>query len=198
MPTCTCYNCGKSFTRYAMNATRASKPQYCSKKCLDESLKIKADNNFENRFFSRIKKGGPDECWEWTGRVNKTGYGLFDIGRFPRLAHRVAFRIANGYEAFNACHSCDNPPCCNPAHLWDGTPKLNSEDRERKKRTRRPPPLKGKSNPAAKLTEEQAMYILQSRETGTELAKMFGISKTAVYKIKNGQNWSYLQEKKNA
>ena len=80
-------------------------------------------------FFARVDKRGPDECWPWTGAINRQGYGkVSSHGRWLR-APRVAWYLAHGEQppAF-VCHSCDNPLCCNPAHLWIGTSLDNNRD----------------------------------------------------------------------
>lgn len=83
------------------------------------------------------QSGGPDACWPWTGRVDRCGYGqLWAVGRRWQ-AHRLAYQVNTGAApgAMCVCHSCDSPPCCNPAHLWIGTHADNVVDRSRKGRS---------------------------------------------------------------
>jgi hypothetical protein len=93
------------------------------------------------RYWRRISMFGPDECWPWTGQTNNRGYGRLDIwteGRHIRLlAHRVAVTLSAGSEIGEAVlmHSCDNPPCCNPAHLSRATQADNMQDALRKGRS---------------------------------------------------------------
>lgn len=106
------------------------------------------------RFWRRVDVRGPDECWLWTGCTVSTpvpgrgGYGFFTVNKQNknRLTHRVAWVATNGdipQETPCVLHSCDDRyaagdisyrRCCNPAHLWLGTPKDNALDRERKHR----------------------------------------------------------------
>jgi len=90
------------------------------------------------RFWARVKKGKPDECWEWTASKNPKGYGWFRPGSkgCPFHAHRIAWRIANGPVPVGLCvlHRCDNPPCCNPHHLFLGTQLDNVRDKVQKGR----------------------------------------------------------------
>lgn len=76
----------------------------------------------------------PSGCWEWTGAIRKDGYG--QCGR--RGAHRAAYEHAYGPipKGMFVCHSCDNPPCCNPAHLWIGSSHDNLVDCALKGRAR--------------------------------------------------------------
>ena len=89
----------------------------------------------KKRFWSKVDQRGPDECWPWTASTNG-GYGAFGAKLFGEKkmrvhrAHRVAFFLATGVapDDLVVCHSCDNPPCCNPAHLWLGTQADNNRD----------------------------------------------------------------------
>lgn len=69
---------------------------------------------------------GPSECWEWSGSRDRKGYGFGDGGR----AHRLAWEWENGPvpAGLMVLHRCDNPPCCNPKHLFVGTALDNARD----------------------------------------------------------------------
>lgn len=75
-----------------------------------------------------------DECWEWTGRTNFTGYGALTIKANGRkvdvLAHRVSALILGQMDIRDVLvrHKCDNPPCVNPGHLLTGSHFDNSQD----------------------------------------------------------------------
>lgn len=74
---------------------------------------------------------GCDACWPCLGARQGAGYGVLTLGRTSRGAHRVVYVLANGPLADRrqqVRHDCDNPPCCNPAHLRSGTAKENSAD----------------------------------------------------------------------
>jgi hypothetical protein len=125
-----CGNCGRLFMRpYRMNTTRAARPQYCKPECVAAFNATRSEGRDE-RFLARIQKGAADDCWPWMGRLDPNGYGRIDRDRKPRLAHRIAFFLANqnADQSFVVCHSCDNPRCCNPAHLWLGTQIDNVND----------------------------------------------------------------------
>lgn len=88
------------------------------------------DELTQQRFWSKVDKRGSDECWPWLAGL-KNRYGRFAISHKNRPAHRVAWEIANSRAMpaeMLACHSCDNPPCCNPAHIWPGTSLQNTQD----------------------------------------------------------------------
>ena len=85
------------------------------------------------------RTGGPDACWPYTGGKYGIGYGFFSIGAGKRWpAHRIAWQVTHGVIPYGkfVCHRCDNPPCCNPAHLFLGTPKENMQDMLTKERGR--------------------------------------------------------------
>lgn len=83
------------------------------------------------RFWSKVDRRDPDECWEWKGSRIFSGYGQFWLGARQLKAHRIAYELGTGEmppDDLVVCHACDNPPCCNPAHLWLGTVRDNVQD----------------------------------------------------------------------
>jgi hypothetical protein len=91
------------------------------------------------KFWGMVKIGGKDDCWVWTGCKLPTGYGHYRKTKSCQLyAHRTAFELTNGPipDGLEVCHTCDNPPCCNPNHLWIGTHLDNVHDRDMKGRGR--------------------------------------------------------------
>lgn len=93
------------------------------------------------RFWSKVDRRGPDECWPWQGWKTERGYGIFEFQKKRMRASRVAWELENKQEFPDgkfACHTCDNPPCCNPAHIWAGTHLENMRDCAAKGRKSRP------------------------------------------------------------
>ncbi len=195
-----CANCGAKFERYPMNATRAARPQYCSSACFGLMLEKRAGEAFLERFFSRIKFGADDECWEWQGRRDyRSGYGRIDFRRpgedraRPRVVHRVAFQLMRGEipDGLDVCHTCDNPPCCNPHHHFLGTQTDNNADRHAKGRTRAGL-VQGSKVGTSKLTEPEVLAIVAAKRTNEDLAEHYRVSKDAIVAIRKGVNWSWL------
>lgn len=194
---CVCAQCGASFDRgYAISATRRNKPQYCSEECEDTKRRVDAEQREASRFWKNVPVGDPSECWEWTGYRSNLGYGRFTrAGKTgTQMAHRIAYELTYGPlpPHLFACHKCDNPPCCNPNHLFAGTAAENFHDAISKGRWRRPPPRRGAESNKTKLTEDQVKEIRSSEEPARVLATRFGVSKTAIYLIRNKKNWSWL------
>ncbi len=92
----------------------------------------------ETRFWSKVDKRGPNDCWPWTGVKNWCGYGVFTNNNRLHKAHRVAWELANGEPLGQrlGTHRCDNPPCVNPSHIVPGTPLSNAHEAWDRKRMR--------------------------------------------------------------
>jgi hypothetical protein len=140
-------------------------------------------------FWRSVDKRGHDECWEWTGTRFGKGYGSMTIGDV-RGAHRLSYEIAHGKASASGkqvCHKCDNPPCCNPAHLFLGTAADNARDKELKGRGNQ---VYGERHCRAKLTEDAAREIAASTGTTASVAAAYGITPGKVSNIRNGRAWS--------
>jgi hypothetical protein len=133
-------------------------------------------------------------CLEWTGTTVRGGYGQVRVGRKMVYAHRVAFERSKGEipEGMFVCHSCDNPPCCNPDHLFLGTHQENMSDKVAKGRQTA---MVGTKNPSSKLTEDDVRQIRKLYADGINmprLAAVFGVTKQAIYLIVHRRKWQHI------
>lgn len=97
---------------------------------------LKTNEPIRKRFWKKVIILGCDECWIWTSSRHRQGYGTFSINNECNLAHRVAFELRFGKisDGLDVLHSCDNPPCVNPYHLFLGTHNDNMRDMIKKGR----------------------------------------------------------------
>lgn len=151
---------------------------------------------WEERFWSKVDKRGPDECWPWKAAISKNGYGSFGLGGKPQTASRVAWLASYGRGAGKVMvlHKCDNRPCCNPAHLYLGDVRQNSKDMVERGRARRGPVI-GSQNGNAKLTEADIPVIRGFIADGlpnTEIARRFGVTHQMISKIRRGHFWTHV------
>jgi hypothetical protein len=86
------------------------------------------------RFWDKVDKSG--DCWLWTASKTHQGYGYFRFDGTMRKAHRMSWLLANGEipDEMFVCHTCDNPSCVNPEHLWLGNNQDNMDDMNIKSR----------------------------------------------------------------
>ncbi len=144
------------------------------------------------RFNEKITRGTPDECWNWTASGLKTGYGRVRINDRAFLSHRVAWALVYGDPGdFHVLHRCDNPKCCNPAHLFLGTHQENMMDKHSKGRC---PGCVGEKNGRAIITREQAEEIraayIPRKVTLHALGAQYGLTFSAVHCIVKGKSWT--------
>lgn len=92
---------------------------------------------FAIRFWEKVSVGLPEECWPWTGFCVPKGYGTVVIRQSVYIASRIAYFLSTGqWPLEQILHSCDNPPCCNPSHLREGSIADNMADRDSRGRHR--------------------------------------------------------------
>lgn len=147
-----------------------------------------------DRFHNMVSPEPNSGCWLWTGATKEYGYGVIGLGERGKgigKAHRVAYELYKGPipNGMVVCHKCDNPYCANPDHLFIGTLKDNMRDCVRKGRNFIPD-NRGERAKWSKLTEDAVRHIRQRAMAGTEYAKMYGVSKSAIYEIWRGKNWA--------
>lgn len=149
----------------------------------------------EERFWGNVEK--TESCWLWKGSFVRKGYGsLFYKGKQTR-AHRISWMIHFGNipEGLHVCHSCDNPQCTNPDHLWIGTNYENRQDSVRKGRTNGGS-SPGSKHPCSKLTEDQVLQIREIRKTTDltfkEIGNMFGIDYSTAGDICRRKTWKHI------
>jgi len=192
-----CAVCAEEFDRgYRISAKRAANPQYCSKACRSYAISntpAEAAKSLRTRFEVMVVRRGPEECWAWNGRKNASGYGVIDHVSRPRLVHRISYFLHTGFDPseFSVCHSCDNPECTNPEHLWLGSHQDNMADASAKGRMTGGP--RGSQVGSSKLTESDVMDIRASSEPGPKIAARYGVTKEAIYAIRTRKNWGWLR-----
>lgn len=146
--------------------------------------------NIASTFWSMVDKG--PGCWNFRGPRVNFGYGQFRQDHLCIAAHRLAYILSVGPIPAGklVCHTCDNPPCVNPLHLFPGTGKDNMDDMVAKGRWRGPV---GSRVHQSKLTEAQASEI-RKRYTGARgeqsaLAREFGVNVNTIHLLVHGRTW---------
>ena len=130
----------------------------------------------------------PEACWGWTGAVNSHGRAHMQADRrgLWSNASRIAYRVLVGAvpEGLFVLHTCDNPLCCNPRHLYAGTPAQNNADMANRGRSTR-----GERHPGRKISADDARAIRASTERSRVLADRYGLSMSHIAHIRKGDFW---------
>lgn len=141
------------------------------------------------RFWAKVDRRGPDECWPWTAALSDSGYGVIrEAGRGSRLlyAHRVSMIIDGKDPGPSARHTCDNPVCVNPRHLLHGTQRQNIEDMTSRRR-----------HGNSRVDDDDVREIrtrVAAGESQRSLAAEYGISQPAVGKIARRVSYAYVSD----
>lgn len=172
---CVC-DCGTEKILSTRNLTSPVGARSCGcsrRSCIDDS------------FWLRLVKDKKSGCWVWTGATTQFGYGKVGFNNNKYDCHRLAFESCVGPipKVALVCHHCDNPRCCNPVHLYLGTPKSNMVDRSVRRRMR------------TKLSPESVVSIRQLSSGGLSprrIAAVFGVTKQCIRSIIAGKTWSHV------
>lgn len=145
----------------------------------------KGVHSLAKRFWKKVDRRGPDECWPWTAGRHRQGYGLIGLTGMSTLAHRVAYTLVVGPipDGLLVRHRCDNPPCCNPAHLELGTQTDNMRDAA----------VRGRNT--ARLTAGDVAHIRVWARAGfkqRDIAEAYGVTQSNVSMIVAGKTWNYV------
>lgn len=166
-----CAHCGNKF-----NAT-CGIAKFCSDLC---------------HFGHSVQKA--DGCWQWLGSKDKDGYGTIKLrGRRVRKAHRLSYELHKGEipEGMQVCHSCDNPECANPSHLFIGTTQDNKNDSIAKGRHIKGTDLYWK----VKLSEADVVAIRRAQGSGVtsyQLAEKYGVNAVSIQYIWKRRTWKHI------
>lgn len=165
-------------------------------------------------FWKRVARAGEDDCWPWQGAANEREYGRVRYHGKEWKAHRLAWKLTFGDPGdLDVCHTCDNPPCCNPRHLFLGTAQDNADDMVSKGRhprnrsgylpsgdghhSRLRPEVvaRGERNGAAVLTEADVREIRRRRAAGETLrsiARGFAVARGTITFIVRRKTWRHV------
>lgn len=143
----------------------------------------------EERFWSKVNK--TDTCWLWVGAKDNNGYGAIRVNSKNINAHRFSYQILKGRigNGLFVCHSCDNPSCVNPEHLFLGTNYDNVQDMVKKMRN-----TLGEKNGMSFLSAEDVTKIrtIKDKYSRRELASMFSIGESTLSQIINYKRWKHI------
>ena len=128
----------------------------------------------------------PNGCWEWMGYRNENNYGVLN----HKLTHRIMWELIHKplISSIHVLHTCDNPPCCNPNHLFLGDQIDNMLDRDSKNRV-----AHGENHYKHKLTLEQIELIKKLRHTGLtmkQLGDQFNVCAATICHVLHGNRYA--------
>ncbi len=147
-------------------------------------------SDLQESIFAEMTEVTEAGCWRWLGWLSN-GYGRAWVAGRQMMMHRASWLLYRGPipDGMYVCHHCDNPPCCNPDHLFVGTARDNFRDAVAKGRHpgRFLKPGGAGVRRVRKLTDQQVLFIASSTAPGRALAKMFGVGDATISRIRRGQ-----------
>lgn len=168
-------------------ASRAKTFKTCSQECRKVYLSNKNKEISPKRFWARVNKKHSDECWEWMGCKNKSGYGSARHNGVVSRAHRIAYKLHYGdiTSGMYIMHLCDNRGCCNPKHLREGTQKENVLDCVNKGR------MKGQVLNQKLVDKIRYMYLHEGIKQ-IDISRITGIKKATISSAITGKTWGRI------
>ena len=189
-----CRACGKEFVVQPANLAKG-KSLYCSRSCAGSN---RQSIPIADRFWPKVVKGDGDGCWLWMGGRDKNGYGRISTkrGQNPKLVTRLSWELHHGSidPNLDVLHTCDNPPCVRPDHLFLGDQKINMQDCAAKDRTTR-----GERQPNSILTQPLVLEIRREfaadgrRGAIARLSRKHGVCRQHISDIVHGRGWAWLK-----
>jgi len=186
--------CGEERIRKGAEVARVGGSCGCLKSEVNrkamKDMQLKKHGTILDRFLSRFKVNDSG-CWIWQAHSDKDGYGILPSNELPIRAHRFSFEhYIEPIRKYNVvCHTCDNPSCVNPDHLFQGTVKDNCNDMINKNRDK----IIGSRNNKSKLTELDIPKIRMAKEHNSVIAESFGVSESTIKRIKNKSLWRHVK-----
>ncbi len=169
------------------------------------TTKHRTPEQLSSDFWKRVNRGAQNECWEWMGgrasrKAHMMQYGVVWNNGKRWKTHRFAFVDTNGPIASIktlVCHTCDNPPCCNPSHLFLGTHQDNALDCRDKGRLHIE---NGTARYNATLDDEKVRFIRENYSfrgrdggmTAKQLSEKFGVGRSMISSITNNHRWKHV------
>lgn len=150
-----------------------------------------------DRLWSKIDVRSENECWVWQGAKTTAGYGVIRINYILKYAHRLTWMLhykSDIPKKGQICHTCDNPPCCNPAHLFLGSQADNMKDAANKGRIKEKV-HRGITHHTTHLKEKDIRKIRHLGQTDIphqEIGNYFGISRMSVNDIIHKRTWQHI------
>ena len=190
---CAC-SCGKS-TVQPISGIRRGRIKSCGCAWADRRPPY-TDVEFKKAFFEKVKKSGADKCWNWLAYVNDDGYGIVGFKGKSIGAHRASWWIRHGVlpkRPICVLHSCDNPRCVNPNHLWLGTQADNVIDCARKGRIRLGD-RRGEKSPISPFKNADVLEIrrLAKHMTCTAISKKYKVCRQSIDAIVHRRTWTHI------